>query len=117
MRVKSSPTRLLQTGPVSSPTLRRFGSLSLQQGQTSRLHREHTLLGGHTHPAHSHNGRQTPLLTAKITGGSSPTHLPTMPIPPRRQPNNAQNPTTHTLRPGPSDFPHFDRTEHGTTRC
>jgi hypothetical protein len=117
MRVKSSPTRLLQTGPVSSPTLRRFGSLSLQQGQTVDFIATTDDEGGQTHPAHLHNGRQTPILTAQTTGGSPPTHLPTMPIPPRGQPDNAQNPTTHTLRPGSSDFPHFDRTEHGPTCC
>jgi hypothetical protein len=118
--VEFNLTRSSQTSPVSTAAMRRSGVFSQHQGKlateqrTTTRSRQDSLLHTQLVP---HNGRQTPLLNAQTTGGGPPTHLPAMPIPPRWKPNNAKSPTTNTFRPGPSDLPYLDRTQHGATRC
>lgn len=117
--MKFNLTRSFQTSPLSTAAMRRSGVFSLQQGKLATEQRTTTRAGQdsllHNQPV-PHNGRQTPLLNAQTTGGSPPTCLPAMSVPPRRKPNNTQSASTNTIRPGPSDLPHPDRTQHGATR-
>lgn len=100
--------------------LRRRRESWLEEGQTADFPAITGRQRGQGQPLHDrrstfHNGSQTPFLDAQTTGGSSPTRLYAMPIPPRRKPYDLKDTAPNTFCPGSSDLPYLDRTQHGTT--